>query len=121
MKKHGFTLAEVLITLTIIGVIAVMTIPTLMYNYQRIETETKLKSFYSTVSQAYKQWLAKEHIDTKDINFDSLNSGARMLDWWNRNIGREIESISVRAIGGSYIKVLLPDGSAFLHICTSTT
>ena len=35
--KFGFTLAEVLITLVIIGVIAAMTIPTMINNLQRNE------------------------------------------------------------------------------------
>lgn len=39
----GFTLAEVLITLGIIGVVAAMTIPTLMTNYQKKSTATQLK------------------------------------------------------------------------------
>ena len=43
MKKIGFTLAEVLITLAIIGVVAVMTIPTLIANYQKKATATKVK------------------------------------------------------------------------------
>ena len=34
MKKNGFTLAEVLITLAIIGVVATMTLPALMTNTQ---------------------------------------------------------------------------------------
>ena len=46
-KKKAFTLAEVLITLSIIGVIAAMTIPTLVLNYQRNITETRIKAFYS--------------------------------------------------------------------------
>lgn len=33
--KKGFTLAEVLITLAIIGVVAAMTIPTLIQNYKK--------------------------------------------------------------------------------------
>lgn len=49
----GFTLAEVLITLGIIGVVAAMTIPTLMNNTNRKETITALKKSYSTLSQAY--------------------------------------------------------------------
>ncbi len=32
-RKLGFTLAEVLITLAIIGVVAVLTVPTLVSNY----------------------------------------------------------------------------------------
>ena len=39
MKKLGFTLAEVLITLVIIGVIAAMTVPTLMNNTQGQENK----------------------------------------------------------------------------------
>ena len=36
MRKHAFTLAEVLITLAIIGVVAAMTIPTLVaYNQEK--------------------------------------------------------------------------------------
>lgn len=33
MKNYGFTLAEVLVTLGIIGVVSAMTIPTLMQNH----------------------------------------------------------------------------------------
>ena len=49
----AFTLAEVLITLGIIGVVAAMTMPSLIQNYQEKATVTKLKKFYSLVSQAY--------------------------------------------------------------------
>lgn len=45
--KFGFTLAEVLITLGIIGVVAAMTIPTLMSTFAKQRTETQLKAFYS--------------------------------------------------------------------------
>ena len=40
---HGFTLAEILITLAIIGVIAVLTLTTLIEKYKKLETITKLK------------------------------------------------------------------------------
>jgi len=43
----------VLITLAIIGVVAVMTIPTLISDYQEKVTVTKVKKFYSTFSNAY--------------------------------------------------------------------
>lgn len=48
----GFTLAEALITLGIIGVIAAMTIPTVMNNTQDAEFKNKLKKEYSVLSQA---------------------------------------------------------------------
>lgn len=47
----AFTLAEVLITLGIIGIIASMTIPTLMNSTQDKEFKTKLLKEYSTLSQ----------------------------------------------------------------------
>lgn len=52
--KVGFTLAEVLITLGIIGVVAAMTIPTLMQKYYEKQTVAKLKETYSILSQALK-------------------------------------------------------------------
>ena len=52
--RFGFTLAEVLITLGIIGVVAAMTIPTLITNYQKRETVTRLKSAYAQLQQAIK-------------------------------------------------------------------
>ena len=51
MKKLAFTLAEVLITLVIIGVVAAMTIPTLVTNADKKATATKLKVFYSKINQ----------------------------------------------------------------------
>ena len=53
-KNLAFTLAEVLITLGIIGIVAAMTIPTLIANYQKQQTVSKLKKFYSTINQAIK-------------------------------------------------------------------
>lgn len=52
-KNKGFTLAEVLITLGIIGVVCAMTIPTLMQNQQEQATVSQLKKFYSTLSSAF--------------------------------------------------------------------
>ena len=51
-KTAGFTLAEVLITLGIIGIVAAMTMPTLVGKYQEKSTVTRVKKFYSMMSQA---------------------------------------------------------------------
>ncbi len=50
---QAFTLAEVLITLGIIGVVASMTLPTLINRNEEKVTVNKLKKFYSTMNQAY--------------------------------------------------------------------
>ena len=52
-KKGAFTLAEVLITLVIIGVVAALTIPNLMQKYQEQTTVKKLQKFYSSLSNAF--------------------------------------------------------------------
>ncbi len=52
MEVRAFTLAEVLITLVIIGVVASLTIPTLVSNYTERQTVTKLKQVYSILYQA---------------------------------------------------------------------
>ena len=49
-KTFGFTLAEVLITLGIIGVVAALTIPGLIINYKKARTVTVLKETYSIQS-----------------------------------------------------------------------
>ena len=53
--KKAFTLAEVLITLGIIGVVAAMTIPSLINAYRERVTVTKVQKAYSLLSLAFKQ------------------------------------------------------------------
>jgi type II secretory pathway pseudopilin PulG len=50
-RKIAFTLAEVLITLGIIGVVAAMTIPGVIKNYEKQVTISKLKKVYSCLNQ----------------------------------------------------------------------
>ena len=50
--KTGFTLAEVLITIGIIGVVAALTIPTLINNYQEKVLNNQFKKSYALVNQA---------------------------------------------------------------------
>ena len=52
IRHTAFTLAEVLITLGIIGVVAAMTMPVLLANHRKTVAETRLAKFYSTMNQA---------------------------------------------------------------------
>lgn len=52
--KSGFTLAEVLITLGIIGIVSAMTLPALNANIRKKQTVAKLQKAISIINQAYK-------------------------------------------------------------------
>ena len=62
-KRFGFTLAEVLITLGIIGVVAAMTIPTLIQNTNSVKFQSQFKKSISTLSQAALMAQAQHDID----------------------------------------------------------
>lgn len=51
-KKYAFTMAEVLITLGIIGIVAAITLPSVIGKYQKKVTAEKLKKFYSVITNA---------------------------------------------------------------------
>ena len=57
--KKGFTLAEVLITLGIIGIVAALTIPNLIGNYEKYITVVQLKRAYSIISQVTERGVAE--------------------------------------------------------------
>ena len=54
-KKNGFTLAEVLITLGVIGVVAALTLPPLIANYQKQILKEQFKVAYSLMQQAWRK------------------------------------------------------------------
>ncbi len=93
----AFTLAEVLITLGIIGVVAALTLPTLIGNYQKQALATQTKKFYSMMSQAVKQYMADEGVD------DLRNTPLASYNYENISSPEAIESI--RNFVTIYLKV----------------
>ena len=67
--KKAFTLAEVLITLGIIGVVAAMTLPSLIQRNNNKVVETRLKKFYSAINQA---------IMMAEVDYGDKKSGIRI-------------------------------------------
>ena len=55
IKKQAFTLAETLVTLAILGIIAAVTIPNLVHKFQDRMTITKFKKVYSLLNNAIQQ------------------------------------------------------------------
>lgn len=68
--KKAFTLSEVLITLGIIGIVAAMTLPSLIARYEEKVLLTQFKKVYTTISQAYNM-AYQEYGPSKDWGLDS--------------------------------------------------
>ena len=77
MRKFAkaFTLAEVLITLAIVGIVAALTIPTLITDYQKRVTAVKVRKSYAELSQALRLAQAEYgDINTWKKDFSSDNA-----------------------------------------------
>ena len=124
-KQTGFTLAEVLITLGIIGVVAAMTIPTLVQSYQKQKTIVGLKKAYTTISQTFEnaqiEMGESTNWDTPAIEFDPAESAA----WWNKyfipytnlSVTKTCSGSNLYQCWASGVKWL--DGSNFISVTTS--
>ena len=76
-KRFGFTLAEVLITLGIIGVVAAMTIPTLLSNTNGAQLKTAYKKALSTLNQAVLMNIAMKDEDFSTLEEDTDADGTK--------------------------------------------
>ena len=77
LKKSAFTLAEVLITLGIIGVVAALTLPSVINKYRAFVLEQQFKKSYSNLSQTIidmKRDSGLEHLRDNYVHYDT-NSG----------------------------------------------
>ena len=83
LKSAAFTLAEVLVTLGIIGVVSAMTVPTLMQNYQRQSYITQLHKVYNEVQQGALRYMT----DRNAINLmeAGLTNSAAMQEFLRDN------------------------------------
>ncbi len=64
MKKRGFTLAEILITLGIVGVVAALTAPALVMSSRNEANAAKLSVTVSNLENAFTSMLVKENVDS---------------------------------------------------------
>ncbi|MEE3349925.1 MAG: type II secretion system protein, partial [Candidatus Gastranaerophilaceae bacterium] len=83
-RKAAFTLAEVLITLGIIGVVAALTLPTLISNYQKRVYVNQLKKSISTLSQGFTLMMGQDGVtELKDTDAFSGIEGEGSCDHMN--------------------------------------
>ena len=80
-STHAFTLAEVLLTLGIIGVVSAMTVPSLMQNHQRKTYVTQLHKVYNELQQAFIQYQNdKNALNLKEAGLTSKESVKTFLN-----------------------------------------
>lgn len=104
-SKIAFTLAEVLITVGIIGVVAAMTIPSLIQSYKEKATVTAVKQSYSIFAQALKMVT----IDNPDLSAltDSSLSAKENSQIMFKEISKHIKKVKScdvdkKCIGNTY-------------------
>ena len=85
MKLKAFTLAEVLITLMIIGIVAALTIPSVISNYQQQEFKTGLKKAVSVLNSAI-QTNMQEDGETPYENWDLFSYLQRHMSVIKTNV-----------------------------------
>ena len=106
--KKAFTLAEVLITLGIIGIVAAMTMPVLIGNYQQQVIETKLKRVYSVMNQAIKL----SEVDNGDAKYWPMT--LRPIEFYNKYYKNYLKVTGIEELGESEddgILIYFADGS----------
>ena len=75
MKIKGFTLAEVLITLSILGVVAAISIPNIVQNYKRSVLKTQLKQTFADLEQVSRMFFVLNSTSIPDYAAKIGNGG----------------------------------------------
>lgn len=103
MKRNytAFTMAEVLITLGIIGIVAAMTLPLLMSKYQDYVFKIKWKTLFSKISNAYISARDELALSDSDEMFESKQQMLDILELIRKNLN----------IQTSYYKAECSDGA----------
>ena len=121
-KKAAFTLAEVLITLGIIGIVAAMTLPTLIQKNNNKVVVTRLKKFYSVFNQAIdmaevkygdiKYWFEDTGGVDLDENGNPIEETAKIDIWFQKYLSDFIV-IKKKIKTTGVTRYYLSDGSSF--------
>lgn len=112
--SHAFTLAEVLITLGIIGIVAAITVPVIMNNAQDAQYKTAYKKAFSDASNIWQSMRANNEIESctsacddncSGVNFITFKSYMKVIKSCGTNISadnvKDCWDISGEAFAGS--------------------
>ncbi len=117
--KKSFTLAEVLITLGVIGIVAAMTLPTLINKHHKQVTVTRLKQSYAIISEAIKQ---SEVVNGSDEYWNYETDGETFYKTYLKNYVKVIGEgalsdlnahISYKTLNGGTMAALIQEGNNY--------
>ena len=120
-KRVAFTLAEVLITLGIIGVVAAMTLPTLIQNHQKQTYVAGLQKAMSTTSNMFKKMQADEGVDFYNTELYS-NGVCEWNEMWDASSQQSINANGCEDFYGnpSVFENIIPKYLKVVKTCKGT-
>ncbi len=111
-KHKGFTLAEALITLVIIGVIAALTIPAILVNTEQHEYKSALKKALSALNQVIELNIALEGYGPIEIVSTSTNEDS-IFNFFRRRMNVISTSESYNGGSGTNLAFFTADGMRY--------
>ena len=95
-KTLAFTMVEVLITLGIIGIVASMTLPSLIGTWKDKQFKTAYKKAYSDISQAFEEALFEQTLtrstqyntEATNLEFDIMKSKFKAITEKSLTVGK---------------------------------
>ena len=88
MGKQAFTFAEVMVTITVIGIVAALTMPGIVMHYHKEEYVTQLQKALSQYEQAMQHIMFRH--ECTDINCTGLYDGTAADAQWNTKFDEEM-------------------------------
>ena len=94
-RRIAFTLAEVLITLGVIGVVAALTLPTLMQNYQKHVAVNKLKVNFNIMSNVIRR---------AEADYGDITSWDEVINSFNNKDYSDANKANAKTQAGAIVK-----------------
>ena len=109
-KNHesAFSLAEILITLGVIGIVTILTLPTIIDNYKKSIIETSVKKFYTTMNQAI---ILSERENGDRHEWTRINKTLDNEPFWDKYFDKYVTTERMKTLDGKNTIFIFPDGS----------